>query len=97
MTVISSLVFAMIDTRKITDISQSFDIRIEATPIGINTTKVIGILTTEVERLFPGGFLATVFKNPAKSKQLYQSCLDLAERPEPAVPIQDLFEFKSEE
>ncbi len=90
---IESLVFAAIDARKVTDVSRPFDIAAEAPTIELNTTKMIGFLTSEVERLFPGGFLATVFKNPAKSKQLYQSCLALLSQPEQAVPTQDLFDL----
>ena len=97
---IASLVFAMLDERKVLDVSKSFIIGDLAAAIELNTNRAIELLSTEVERLFSGGFLATVFKNPAKSKQLYLSCLALSAQPEPGpsqkAPTLDLFDFAAE-
>lgn len=93
---IASLVFTMIDGRKMTDVNERFDISVEIKHVELNTSKVTTLLTSEVERQFPGGFLATVFKNLAKSKQLYQSCIALARESESIAPAQDLFDFSSE-
>lgn len=78
---ITSLVFAKIDSSKIRDVVQEFNIANETGVIEAATKQLIGLLTFEVENRFPGGFLATVFKNPAKSKLLYESCLVKAGQP----------------
>ncbi len=93
---IASLVFAKIDSSKIRNVDQEFDITVESDSIELAANQVIRLLSAEVEARFSGGFLATVFKNPAKSKLLYESCLSKAAQPAADEPEQDLFNFTTD-
>ena len=91
---IASMVFDLFDHSKIINIGcNTFSIDDEIEWINKTTQSLCELLKSEVENHYKGGMLATIFKNPAKSKMLHSECLSKMKTPPPPKPVQEMLKL----